>query len=199
VITMTAELMTPDLGIRDLMVDDRTAEQMAADEFVARPRPADAESRRVWAVAAAVCDPELPVLTIEDLGVLREASVVRGVAQVSITPTYTGCPAISAMATDVKAALVAAGYPDAVVHTVYAPAWTSDWISEEGKRKLEEFGIAPPVARAGVCPIRAAISVQCPQCGSRNTRQQSRFGAAPCRALYVCQDCLEPFDYFKVH
>jgi ring-1,2-phenylacetyl-CoA epoxidase subunit PaaD len=181
------------------MVDERTQDEIAADERIARPRPDDSAAQAVWDVAATVCDPELPVLTIEDLGVLREASVVDGVAHVSITPTYSGCPAIASMATDVRTALVAAGYADAVVRTVLAPAWTSDWISEEGKRKLDEFGIAPPVARAGVCPIRAAITVPCPHCGSRNTRQESRFGAAPCRALYVCQDCLEPFDYFKVH
>ena len=181
------------------MTDERSQSDIDADERIARPRPQDAAAKAVWDVAATVCDPELPVLTIEDLGVLREASVVDGVAHVAITPTYSGCPAIASMATDVRKALVAAGYADPVVTTVLAPAWTSDWMSDDGKRKLQEFGIAPPVARAGVCPIRAAISVPCPQCGSRDTRQQSRFGAAPCRALYVCQNCHEPFDYFKVH
>lgn len=153
----------------------------------------------MWDIAATVCDPELPVLTIEDLGVLREASIVDGVARVLITPTYSGCPAMSAIRADVRAALAQAGYRDPTVLTVLAPAWTTDWMSEDGKRKLSEYGIAPPTGRAGTCPIRVAISVKCPQCGSLHTKEMSRFGSAPCRALYVCEDCLEPFDYFKVH
>lgn len=167
-------------------------------ERVARPRPADGEARRVWEVAATVLDPEVPVLTIEDLGVLRSADLVDGVARVTITPTYSGCPAMDAIRDDVVSALASAGYADAEVRTVLAPAWTTDWMSEDGKRKLAEYGIAAPTGKAAVGPIRVRMSVKCPQCGSLDTTELSRFGSTSCKALYVCQACQEPFDYFKV-
>ncbi|TFB81388.1 1,2-phenylacetyl-CoA epoxidase subunit PaaD [Terrimesophilobacter mesophilus] len=170
-------------------------------ERTARPRPSDGESARVWDVAATVLDPEVPVLTIGDLGVLRSADVIDGRAHVTITPTYSGCPAMDSIRTDVASALAEAGYADATVELVLSPAWTTDWMSEDGKRKLEEYGIAPPsgltpVRRAG--SIRVAITVGCPQCGSLDTRELSRFGSTSCKALYVCNACHEPFDYFKV-
>lgn len=154
----------------------------------------------IWRVAATVLDPEVPVLTIEDLGVLRSAELVDGRAHVTITPTYSGCPAMDAIRDDVVSALADAGYPDARVDLVLAPAWTTDWMSEAGKRKLEEYGIAPPSGRAAVSsgPIRLALSVKCPQCGSLDTRELSRFGSTSCKALYSCNACQEPFDYFKV-
>lgn len=154
----------------------------------------------IWDVAATVLDPEVPVLTIEDLGVLRSAGLVDGRAHVTITPTYSGCPAMDAIRDDVVSVLADAGYPDARVELVLAPAWTTDWMSEEGKRKLEEYGIAPPSGRAAVPsgPIRLALSVRCPQCGSLDTRETSRFGSTSCKALYTCNACQEPFDYFKV-
>jgi ring-1,2-phenylacetyl-CoA epoxidase subunit PaaD len=154
----------------------------------------------IWDTAATVLDPEVPVLTIEDLGVLRSAELVDGRAHVTITPTYSGCPAMDAIREGVVSALARAGYPDARVDLVLAPAWTTDWMSEAGKRKLAEYGIAPPSGRAAVSsgPIRLSLSVKCPQCGSLDTRETSRFGSTSCKALYTCNACQEPFDYFKV-
>jgi ring-1,2-phenylacetyl-CoA epoxidase subunit PaaD len=173
------------------------------EERITRPRPDDEASRRVWDIAATVCDPDIPVITIEDLGVLRSASVVDGKAVVAITPTYSGCPCINVIGDDIRAALQNAGF-EATVRTVLAPAWTSDWISEAGKQKLLEYGIAPPTGKSrpigsGAAPVRLTMSVKCPQCGSLHTKETARFGATLCKALYVCQDCQEPFEYFKVY
>lgn len=168
-------------------------------EAVARPRPTDANAAKVWDIAATVLDPEVPVLTIEDLGVLRTAGVVGGRAVVTITPTYSGCPAMDAIRDDVASALDAAGYSDADVQIVLAPAWTTDWMSAEGKQKLEAYGIAPPTGNAAVSgPVRVAMSVKCPQCGSLDTTETSRFGSTACKSLFSCNACHEPFDYFKV-
>jgi len=175
---------------------------MAVDatlERTARPKPSGGEALTVWEIAATVLDPEVPVLTIEDLGVLRSADVVDGVATVTITPTYSGCPAMDAIRDNVARALAAEGYLDARVDLVLSPAWTTDWMSDEGKRKLVEYGIAAPTGKAAHSgPIRLQMSVKCPQCGSLNTRELARFGSTSCKALYVCQACQEPFDYFKV-
>lgn len=155
---------------------------------------------RAWAVAASVPDPELPVLTIEDLGVLRDVVVDGAHATVTITPTYSGCPAMDAIREDVVLALTAAGFDDVDVRLVLAPAWTTDWMTDAGKRKLVDYGIAPPTGRAGATgPIRLALSVRCPRCGSLDTREIARFGSTSCKALYECRACLEPFDHFKVH
>lgn len=159
-----------------------------------------------WRVAARVADPEVPVLTIEDLGVLRAVSVDeregREHVVVDITPTYSGCPAMDAIRDDVVLALTADGFGDVEVRLVLSPAWTTDWMSEDGKRKLLEYGIAPPSGSAAVRraqgPVRLGISVRCPQCGSLDTREVSRFGSTSCKALYECRVCLEPFDHFKV-
>ena len=168
-------------------------------EQIARPKPTEGEARQVWEIAATVLDPEVPVLTIEDLGVLRSAALVDGVPEVTITPTYSGCPAMDAIRDDVVSALAAAGYQDARVSIVLSPAWTTDWMSEDGKRKLAEYGIAAPTGRAAHSgPIRVRMSVKCPQCGSLDTKELSRFGSTSCKALYVCRACQEPFDYFKV-
>ena len=162
------------------------------------------EEQAVWDIAATVVDPEVPVLTIEDLGVLRSVSVDGSRVTVDITPTYSGCPAIDAMRDDIVTALAAAGYPDVRVRQVLAPAWTTDWMSDAGRAKLEEFGIAAPLPReAGARGAGGAISlgfgIRCPHCGSMHTRELSRFGSTSCKALYVCQRCQEPFDYFKAH
>ena len=163
-------------------------------------RPSAATDAAAWDVAATVCDPEIPVLTIEDLGVLREAHVApSGRVEVTITPTYSGCPAMDAIRDDVTAALRAAGYDDVGVRLVLSPAWTTDWLSDDGKAKLAQYGIAPPTGKAAVGPVRLGLSVKCPQCSSLNTRELTRFGSTSCKALYVCNDCQEPFDYFKVH
>ena len=154
-----------------------------------------------WRIAAAVADPEVPVLTIEDLGVLRAVTVQGDTVVVDITPTYSGCPAMDTIRDDVILALTAAGYENVEVRLVLSPAWTTDWMSEAGKRKLSQYGIAPPSGRAAISsgPIRLAISVRCPRCGSLDTREVSRFGSTSCKALFECRACLEPFDHFKVH
>ncbi|GAA2921531.1 ring-1,2-phenylacetyl-CoA epoxidase subunit PaaD [Microbacterium keratanolyticum] len=154
-----------------------------------------------WRIAAAVPDPEVPVLTIEDLGVLRAVTLDGDRVQVDITPTYSGCPAMDTIRDDVVLALTAAGFDDVEVRLVLSPAWTTDWMSDAGKQKLTSYGIAPPTGRAAVAsgPIRLALSVRCPQCGSLDTREVSRFGSTSCKALYECRACLEPFDHFKVH
>jgi ring-1,2-phenylacetyl-CoA epoxidase subunit PaaD len=159
----------------------------------------------VWDIAAAVSDPEIPVLTIEDLGILRGVRVFSDGAggptvEVTITPTYSGCPAIDAIRDDVLAALSGHGYENVRVQLVLSPAWTTDWMTDSGRAKLEQYGIAPPSGRSGVRsgPIRLGLSVRCPQCSSFKTHELSRFGSTSCKALYVCLDCKEPFDYFKV-
>lgn len=151
-------------------------------------------------VAAAVADPEVPVLTIADLGVLRDVEVDGGRVTVTITPTYSGCPAVDAIRDDLVLALTGAGFDDVDVRLTLAPAWTTDWMSETGKEKLRAYGIAPPSGRAAVSgPIRVALAVKCPRCGSLDTRELARFGSTSCKALYECRACLEPFDHFKVH
>lgn len=155
--------------------------------------------RRAWAAAATVVDPEIPVLTIEDLGVLREVSIVDGRVEVAITPTYSGCPAMNMIALQIELALEGAGIASPVVRTVLSPAWTTDWMSEDGRRKLRDYGIAPPVAGAGRRALFGAVEVSCPRCGSRATDQISEFGSTSCKALWRCTACREPFDYFKCH
>jgi len=159
-------------------------------------------------VAAAVPDPELPVLSLGDLGILRAVDAAAdGSVIVTITPTYSGCPAMHAIIEDIERALHEAGCGDLEVRTVLAPAWTTDWMSEEGRRKLLDYGIAPPRRRlaepsptepagAGV-PVAVGISVRCPQCGSGDTHELSRFGSTSCKSLWACRTCREPFDHFK--
>jgi ring-1,2-phenylacetyl-CoA epoxidase subunit PaaD len=161
---------------------------------------------RAWQVAATVCDPEIPVLTIEDLGILRTVEEDGGRVRVQITPTYSGCPAMDAIRDDVGDALRDNGYTDVRVELVLSPAWTTDWMSESGKQKLREYGIAAPSGHATAdrslslpkAPVRLSLAVKCPRCNSLNTRELARFGSTSCKALYECRDCLEPFDYFKV-
>jgi ring-1,2-phenylacetyl-CoA epoxidase subunit PaaD len=157
------------------------------------------DEKAIWDIAATVVDPEVPVLTIEDLGVLRAVRVDGETVTVDITPTYSGCPAVDAMRDDIVSALSAAGYADVRVRQVLAPAWTTDWMSSEGRAKLEAFGIAPPLPRDASGVVNVGLGIRCPHCGSLHTRQLSRFGSTSCKALYVCQRCQEPFDYFKAH
>lgn len=159
----------------------------------AREDPALANAR---AVAAGVVDPEIPVLTLEDLGVLRGVEWRDGRIVVQVTPTYTGCPATLAIKMAVEAALLDAGLESAIVETVLSPPWTTDAITETGRRKLREFGIAPPAA-AGARSLFAQETVPCPRCGSTATHRISEFGSTACKALWRCQACREPFDYFK--
>jgi ring-1,2-phenylacetyl-CoA epoxidase subunit PaaD len=152
---------------------------------------------RALAVAGAVPDPELPVLSIADLGVLRGVEVTDGgTVQVTITPTYSGCPAMETIRQDVEAALTEAGFADVRVRTVLAPAWTTDWISDHGRAALQEYGIAPP-GRRGSGPVPLTLAVRCPRCGSPETREISRFGSTACKALWRCGSCMEPFDHMK--
>ena len=150
-------------------------------------------------IAASVCDPEIPVLTIDDLGVLREVAMEEDAVVVTITPTYTGCPAMDAIRDDLVLALTRAGFAEVRVRTVLSPAWTTQWLTDAGAQKLTAYGIAPPTGRRPAGPIPVALGVACPRCGSLRTREVSRFGSTSCKALYECAACLEPFDHFKVH
>jgi ring-1,2-phenylacetyl-CoA epoxidase subunit PaaD len=160
------------------------------------PAPEDTIAR-ARAALAAVVDPEIPVLSLADLGVLRGIEVRDGELVVELTPTYTGCPATLAIRLSVEAALAAAGLAQARVVTRLSPAWSSDDISEEGRRKLKEFGIAPPLQGAGRRALFADPEVACPRCGSRATRKLAEFGSTACKAQWRCEACQEPFDYFK--
>jgi ring-1,2-phenylacetyl-CoA epoxidase subunit PaaD len=148
---------------------------------------------------AAVVDPEIRAVTIDELGILRDVGVdpATGRITVTITPTYTGCPAMDVIRADVRAALAAVGHPDAEVVTVYAPAWSTDWISAQGRAKLAAAGIAPPGPAPGSGPVPLPFTVRCPLCGSAATEQISRFGSTACKALWRCRDCREPFDHMK--
>ncbi|MFT3885681.1 MAG: phenylacetate-CoA oxygenase subunit PaaJ [Flavobacteriales bacterium] len=146
-----------------------------------------------------VKDPEIPVISVLELGVVRGVEVeADGKAIVTITPTYTGCPAMDVMAADIRKELLEGGVPTVEVKMSLSPAWTTDWITEEGKRKLKEYGIAPPEKTADIRALKGeAFVVPCPQCGSTNTVMLSAFGSTACKALWKCNDCLEPFDQFK--
>jgi ring-1,2-phenylacetyl-CoA epoxidase subunit PaaD len=163
-------------------------------------KSADARSRAVREVVAAVLDPEVPALTIDDLGILRDVTVDHGGGvHVTITPTYSGCPAMDAIRADVTSALNHAGYDEVDVQLVLSPAWTTDWMSAEGRRKLLDYGIAPPAPRDYGRAIALALTIRCPQCGSPDTAELSRFGSTACKSLWVCRACREPFDHFKAH
>ena len=152
------------------------------------------------AAAGAVPDPEVPVLTIADLGVLRDVALDdQGTVVVTITPTYSGCPAMDVIRRDVEDAVRAVGFDRVEVRTVLSPAWTTDWMTESGRQALQDYGIAPPTRRTTSSgPVLVGLSVRCPQCGSGDTRELSRFGSTACKSLWVCGACREPFDHFKV-
>jgi ring-1,2-phenylacetyl-CoA epoxidase subunit PaaD len=159
----------------------------------------DASERQVWRLLATVPDPEIPVLSIVDLGIVRHVRREGdGAVRVGLTPTYSGCPATEVIRATVRAALDEAGFADAILEEVLSPPWTSDWLTPAGREKLRAFGIAPPegtVASAG--RLRHAAPVSCPRCGSRHSERLSEFGSTPCKAHYRCGACGEPFDYFK--
>jgi len=166
--------------------------------------PEPAMLARIWQLLEQVCDPEIPVISLLELGVVRDVRPSGQGWQVVITPTYSGCPAMSQMADDIVSTLAAAGVVAQVI-TQLAPAWSTDWISAEGRRKLREYGIAPPGSRPVsssrtlrfMPPAPAAQDVPCPRCGSSLTQETSHFGSTACKAMYRCLDCREPFDYFK--
>ena len=157
------------------------------------------ESRSgAWKIAADVLDPELPVVTIADLGILRDVTEDdQGRVHVQITPTYSGCPAMETISTDLVDALTQAGYQHVDVEFVLAPAWTTDWMTDEARTKLAAYGIAPPHPRGADGTVPLTLAVRCPQCGSLDTRESSRFGSTACKSLWVCRSCAEPFDHFK--
>ena len=155
--------------------------------------------RRAWAAAASVCDPEIPALTIADLGVLRDIRIAGDAVEVVITPTYSGCPAMAVIALDIAAALRAAGIAPALITTTLSPPWTTDWLTEEGRRKLRDCGIAPPPAGGSRRALFGETAAACPRCGSGDTEEISAFGSTACKSLWRCLACREPFDLFKCH
>jgi ring-1,2-phenylacetyl-CoA epoxidase subunit PaaD len=161
---------------------------------------------QVWAWLGEVADPEIPVISVVDLGIVREVAIDGGECVVTITPTYSGCPAMQVIADAVTEALHAHGVRRVRLVSRLSPAWTTDWMSEAGKAALKGYGIAPPVQQAiDISGLRGKLlplpgpEVPCPHCGSHHTQLTSQFGSTPCKALYQCLDCREPFDYFKCH
>ena len=148
-------------------------------------------------------DPEVPVLSVTDLGIIRNIEMnAEGNPIITITPTYSGCPAMDVISMNIRFKLIEHGYKNAEIKTILSPAWTTDWMTENGKQKLKAFGIAPPNVKQLVCTpdhFQQEETVQCPRCNSYNTKMISRFGSTACKSLYKCNDCHEPFDYFKCH
>jgi len=163
----------------------------------------------VLKILETVTDPEVPVLSIIDLGIVRKIEIYDALTKppsgglgIFITPTYTGCPAMDVINMNIRLALIENGYDNVDIKTVLSPAWTTDWMTETGKEKLKAYGIAPPNVRQQVCTPEAfqkEEAVQCPHCNSHSTQLISRFGSTACKALYKCNDCHEAFDYFKCH
>ena len=156
----------------------------------------------IYSYLEEIKDPEVPALSIIDLGIVRDIKMNGDEIEVVITPTYTGCPAMDMIAATIKIELATLGFVKIKVTQTLSPAWTTDWMSEEGKRKLKAYGIAPPNAKQQVCDQKLfaeAEAVQCPHCNSWHTHRISEFGSTACKALYQCDDCKEPFDYFKCH
>lgn len=155
------------------------------------------DQKTAWEAAASVVDPEIPAVTIADLGILRDVRVEGNIATADVTPTYSGCPAVLAIELAVETALLEAGF-EPVVNRVISPAWTTDWITDDGRRKLRAYGIAPPIKASGsVRSLFGDTKVSCPICNSDETTRISEFGSTACKALYRCETCREPFDYFK--
>ena len=152
------------------------------------------DTAQLFELLSNVVDPEIPVLTLQDLGVLRDISLTDGEVKVTITPTYAGCPAMETMRADIETTLAQAGYDQVTVQQVLSPAWTTDWMSDNGREKLRAYGIAPPATTACGQP---SAHIDCPQCNSSEVKLISEFGSTACKALYQCQQCREPFDYFK--
>lgn len=163
--------------------------------------------KNIWLLLEEVCDPEIPVLSIVDLGIVREVKIEsssipmsgKPMVCVTITPTYSGCPAMDMISRNIHLALLNNGLENVKIITVLSPAWTTDWMTENGKQKLKEYGIAPPVGRSFDRKYLEDIKVECPQCHSLQTHLISQFGSTSCKALFKCDDCKEAFDYFKCH
>ena len=161
------------------------------------------DKETIYSYLEEVKDPEIPVLNVIDLGVVRDIVLRDGDSiEIVITPTYSGCPAMDVITMNIRIMLLTLGFKKINITQSLSPAWTTDWITEEGKRKLRDYGIAPPNPKQQVCNDRLFMpneAVQCPQCDSFHTHRVSEFGSTPCKALYICDDCKEPFDYFKCH
>lgn len=157
-----------------------------------------AKHQEIEQLLVQVTDPEIPVLSIMDMGIVRDIEVEGKKVLVKITPTYSGCPAMDVIAVEIKAVLEKAGY-EATIKSILAPAWTTDWITENGRQKLADYGISPPLEASAdkMALMDGARIVKCTHCGSTNTKMISQFGSTACKALFQCEDCLEPFDYFK--
>ncbi len=164
----------------------------------------EANKENIYGILSEVCDPEVPVLTILDLGIVRGIEITEEKIIIQITPTYSGCPAMDTIAVDIKMKMLEYGFTEVQVMNVLSPAWTTDWMSVEGKNKLKAYGIAPPQQRSNEKRINALLfeeekNIECPRCHSTHTTLLSQFGSTACKALYQCDDCKEPFDYFKCH
>lgn len=162
--------------------------------------------KKVWEILEQISDPEIPVLSIVDLGIVRDVKVSTpngrgdsGGAEVFITPTYSGCPAMDVIAMNIRMELLHHGIENVKITQQLSPAWTTDWMTEKGKEKLKGYGIAPPVGKVIDQQFLQDMKVECPQCHSKNTKLLSEFGSTACKALFQCRDCKEPFDYFKCH
>ena len=156
----------------------------------------------IWNILGDVNDPEVPVLSVVDLGIIREVRLSGGKPEIVITPTYSGCPAMDMIRSNIRTSLLEHGFPEVHIETVLSPAWTTDWMSEAGKEKLKAYGIAPPMPSQQVCRRELFArdeAIPCPRCNSYHTTLISEFGSTACKALYRCEDCHEPFDYFKCH
>ena len=153
----------------------------------------------LWKLMETVYDPEIPVLSVIDLGIVRDINIYKEEIEIIITPTYSGCPAMDVIAMNIRMALVKEGFTSIKISHQLSPAWTTDWMTEAGKQKLKSYGIAPPSAKTFDKNYLENLVVECPLCRSKNTKLISQFGSTACKALYQCLDCLEPFDYFKCH
>jgi ring-1,2-phenylacetyl-CoA epoxidase subunit PaaD len=155
----------------------------------------------IWQLLQEVKDPEVPVLSVIDLGIVRSIKVVNDSVHIIITPTYSGCPAVDIISMDIRLKLLEHGIKNIEVKQTLSPAWTTDWMTEEGKQKLKAYGIAPPNPKQQFCKeeMFSQEAVECPQCNSHHTEVISQFGSTACKALYRCNDCKEAFDYFKCH
>ncbi len=155
--------------------------------------------KQIYKILGNVTDPEVPVLSILDLGIVRDVLIQDEGIEIVITPTYSGCPAMNMIAMNIRIEMATHGFENVKIKEVLSPAWTTDWMSEEGKRKLKEYGIAPPQYRVEDLGLRIEKDIPCPLCDSTNTELLSEFGSTSCKSLHRCKDCLEPFDYFKCH
>lgn len=163
---------------------------------------ADTTILQIRALLEEVKDPEVPVLSVVELGIIRDVRIADGRPEIVITPTYSGCPAMDMIRVNIRMCLLEHGFTDIRIETILSPAWTTDWMSEAGKEKLRAYGIAPPMPAQQVCQLEwfsREEAIQCPQCHSYQTTRISEFGSTACKALYRCEDCREPFDYFKCH